>query len=121
MANPVSIRKVVDAAVEVNRDVPIVLHLHDTRGLGLANVFAAYISGIRRFDTSVGGMGGCPFIPGATGNIATEDTAYLLESMGIETGIEIDAVSAIARQIEAYLKRSLSGRIHSLSGPAQKT
>jgi hydroxymethylglutaryl-CoA lyase len=120
MANPVSIRKVVDAAVEVSRDVPIVLHLHDTRGLGLANVFAAYISGIRRFDTSVGGMGGCPFIPGATGNIATEDTAYLLESMGIETGIEIEAVSAIARQIEAYLGRSLSGRIHSLGGAAKK-
>ena len=114
MANPVSIRKVVDTAIEVCNSVPIVLHLHDTRGLGMANVFAAYISGIRRFDTSVGGMGGCPFIPGATGNIATEDTVYLLESMGVETGIDMPGVAAVARKIEAFLDRNLPGRLHSL-------
>lgn len=118
MANPVSIRKVVEAVQEVANDVPIVLHLHDTRGLGLVNVFAAYLSGVRRFDTSVGGMGGCPFIPGATGNIATEDTAYLLESVGAETGIDIEAVAAVARRIEDHVGRKLSGRMHGLGKTA---
>lgn len=115
MANPVSIRQVIDAVGSVSNGVPIVLHLHDTRGLGLANVFAGFLSGVTRFDTSVGGMGGCPFIPGASGNIATEDTAYMLESMGIETGIDVAAVAVIARSIEEHVGHQLSGKIHSLS------
>ncbi|MCB0720333.1 MAG: hydroxymethylglutaryl-CoA lyase [Bacteroidetes bacterium] len=114
MANPVSIRRAIDRVSAVAGDVPIVLHLHDTRGLGMANVFAAYISGVRRFDTSVGGLGGCPFIPGATGNISTEDTVYMLESMGIDTEVDGAAVSAIARRIEAHVGRQLPGKMHSL-------
>lgn len=114
LANPVLIREVVTAVQVISGDVPLVLHLHDTRGLGLANVTAALACGVRRFDTSVGGLGGCPFIPGATGNIPTEDTAYLLESMGIETGVDYAAVSAVARELEQFLGRQLPGRVHAL-------
>lgn len=114
MANPIMIERRLRAVQEVAGDVPLVLHLHDTRGLGLANVVAALRCGVDRFDTSLGGMGGCPFIPGATGNIATEDAVYLLESMGIETGIDLDTVAACARRMEAFLGKALPGKMHRL-------
>jgi hydroxymethylglutaryl-CoA lyase len=114
MANPVMIRRRVAAVREVAGNVPIVLHLHDTRGLGLANVYAALEMGVDRFDTSLGGLGGCPFIPGATGNIATEDTVYLLESMGVSTGIDWKQVAAVSRRMEEFLGRPLSGKMHRL-------
>ncbi len=116
MAHPVSLLRVIEAVRPVVGDVPVVLHLHDTRGLGMANVLAALQAGLTRFDVSMGGLGGCPFIPGATGNIATEDTIYLLESMGIETGIDRAAVSAITRRLEAFLGRELPGKMHRLEG-----
>jgi len=114
MAHPVSIQRVVEEVQSVVGDVPIVLHLHDTRGLGMANVLAALQAGVTRFDASMGGLGGCPFIPGATGNIATEDTIYLLEAMGIETGIDRRRVGAITRGLEAFLGRELPGKMHRL-------
>ena len=114
MAHPVSIRRVIEAVRPAVGEVPIVLHLHDTRGLGMANVLAALQAGVTRFDASMGGLGGCPFIPGATGNIATEDTIYLLESMGIKTEVDRVAVSAITRRLEAYLGRELPGKMHRL-------
>lgn len=114
MANPVMIEERVRAVQDVAGDVPLVLHLHDTRGLGLANVVAGLRCGVTRFDTSLGGLGGCPFIPGATGNIATEDTAYLLEEMGVATGIAIEQVAAVTRRMEDVLGRSFSGKIHRL-------
>ncbi len=113
MANPASIRRVVEA-VQAVCDVPLVLHLHDTRGLGVANVIAALHAGVRRFDTSLGGLGGCPFIPGATGNVATEDVAYALRELGWETGVDIGAVSAVTREVAAFLGRPLSGRVYGL-------
>ena len=64
-------------------------HFHDTRGLGLANVFAAWQTGVRRFDACLGGLGGCPHAPGASGNVATEDVAYLFASMGVPTGLRL--------------------------------
>jgi hydroxymethylglutaryl-CoA lyase len=75
------------------------LHLHDTRGLGLANAFAAVTSGITRLEASVGGIGGCPFAPGATGNASTEDLVFMLEAMGVQTGIDLDALIAVARAV----------------------
>ena len=114
MANPVMIEKRLQAVQQLTAGVPLVLHLHDTRGLGLANVVAALRCGVTRFDTSLGGMGGCPFIPGATGNIATEDTAYLLGEMGIETGVDIGKVAACSRQMEAFLGKALPGKMHRL-------
>jgi hydroxymethylglutaryl-CoA lyase len=116
MANPLMIRERLGAVRDVIGGTPLVLHLHDTRGLGLANVAAGLACGITRFDTSLGGLGGCPFIPGATGNIATEDTVYLLEQMGIDTGIDLEAVAALSRRMEAFLEKPFSGKMHRLVG-----
>jgi hydroxymethylglutaryl-CoA lyase len=73
-------------------------HAHDTYGLGLANVHAAFREGVRVFDASFGGLGGCPFAPGATGNVATEDVVWMFERMGVSTGIDIDSLVAVARE-----------------------
>jgi len=113
MANPLSIQRVVEAVKTVT-DVPLVLHLHDTRGLGIANIVAALESGVNRFDTSLGGLGGCPFIPGATGNVATEDVVYLLDSLGIRTGIKNENVAGVSRDVSDFLGRNLSGKMYSL-------
>ncbi len=114
MANPLLIKETVEAVAKRAGDIPIVLHLHDTRGLGLANVVAALACGISHFDTSLGGLGGCPFIPGATGNIATEDTVYLLESMGIQTGIDRQAVGGVTEQVANFLGRALPGKLYQI-------
>lgn len=114
VANPVQIKSVIEATLAEVGDVPLVMHLHDTRGLGLANVTAALEMGVSRFDTSIGGMGGCPFIAGATGNIATEDTAYLLESMGVVTGIHLEEVTRVSEKAEAFFGRRFPGTIHRL-------
>jgi hydroxymethylglutaryl-CoA lyase len=79
-------------------------HFHDTRGLGLANVFAAWQTGMRRFDACVGGIGGCPHAPGASGNVATEDVAYLFASMGVTTGLDFDALIALRARIGEWLE-----------------
>lgn len=94
----------VDAGIGLDR---IALHFHDTRGTALANVLAALELGVREFDASAGGLGGCPFAPGATGNVATEDVLYLLHGMGIATGIDLDRVRAASR----FIGRVLEGRI----------
>jgi len=114
LAHPRMIATRVRAVQEAIGDVPIVLHLHDTRGLGLANVYAALQCGVERFDASLAGMGGCPFVEGATGNIATEDTVYLLEQLGIETGIDRRAVGRASLRIEALLDTSFPGKGHQL-------
>ncbi len=119
LADPVAIHRLLQQVVPMAGDTPIVLHLHDTRGMGLANVLAALKTGISRFDASFGGLGGCPFIPGALGNIATEDTAYMAAQMGIETGVDIAALSAIAREVAGLVGHDLPGRIHTLHGESQ--
>ncbi len=114
MANPLAIRRGVRAVREVIGGTPLVLHLHDTRGLGLANFVAALEEGVTRFDTSLAGMGGCPFIDGATGNIATEDTVYLLDQMGVETGVDMAKVAEASIQIESVLEKTFPGKMHRL-------
>lgn len=112
-ANPAQIKRIAGAVLREVGELPVWLHLHDTRGLGLANVAAAVDVGIVRFDASLGGLGGCPFAPGATGNIDTEDTAYLLEELGFETGIDIEALVALRRTVEGWLPgERFSGTIH---------
>lgn len=115
-ATPVSLERVLDVVAPLAEaaGVPVALHLHDTRGAGLANVATALRLGVTHFDTAFGGMGGCPFIPGATGNIPTEDTAAMLHGMGIETGIDIAAVAIVSRRLEQHVGHSLSGRVYSL-------
>jgi hydroxymethylglutaryl-CoA lyase len=82
-------------------DVEFALHLHDTRGLGLSNVLAGMAAGIVHFDASVGGLGGCPFAPGATGNISTEDLVHMLALLGVETGVDLDALMVVSRELVA--------------------
>ncbi len=101
--SPGQVRRIFAAVARAVGDLPLAAHFHDTRGLGLANVTAALDEGVRRFDASLGGLGGCPFAPGATGNINSEDCAFLLESLGFDTGIEIAALIALRRKLEGWL------------------
>jgi hydroxymethylglutaryl-CoA lyase len=83
--------------------VPVACHFHDTRGLGLANVTAALEAGVRAFDASLAGLGGCPFAPGATGNIDTEDTVFLLEQLGFDTGVDVEKLIVLRGEVESWL------------------
>ncbi len=114
MADPDSIHKLCDSAITIAGEKPVFLHLHDTEGKGLANALAALQVGITHFDTALGGMGGCPFIKNASGNISTEDLGFMLHQMGIKTGINIDEIAAISRSLEDFFKKRFSGKMHHL-------
>lgn len=88
------------------------LHLHDTRGMGLANALAGYQAGVRRFEGSVGGIGGCPFAPRSTGNVCSEDLLYLLQRVGAEVGTDIEGLCQVAQRFEQTLGRELPGRLY---------
>jgi len=88
------------------------LHVHDTRGLGVANVIAAYEAGVRRFDGSVGGVGGCPFAPRSTGNVCTEDALQALHALGAHTGIDLAALVTVAEALASDLRRDLPGKLY---------
>ena len=90
----------------------IALHFHDTRGTALANVIVGLEMGVRTFDASVGGLGGCPYAPGAAGNLATEDLVYTLQGMGVETGIDLDKLVEAGRVASAIVGRELPGKVH---------
>jgi hydroxymethylglutaryl-CoA lyase len=112
MADPRSIQRICARVLELAGQRPLFLHLHDTEGKGLANALAALQIGVTRFDTAFGGMGGCPFIPGASGNIATEDLAFMLAQMGIETGIDVFGVAVLSRSLEDFFEKRFSGKMH---------
>ena len=117
--DPCAVSCLFSSVSQVVGNVPLAAHFHDTRGLGLANVYAATQQGVRRFDASLGGLGGCPFAPGATGNIATEDCAYLLESVGLSTGIDFDKMIAIRGKLPEWLPgEALWGKL-AKAGPAK--
>ena len=118
MANPLQVKQLLTQLLPMAEETPLVLHLHDTRGAGLANLTAALECGVSWFDTALAGLGGCPFIPGAAGNIATEDTLYLLHSMGIETGIDLPKVAECSHRLEQFLGRPLPGKMYRLAGEA---
>ncbi len=101
--DPGQVRRLMAAVIAAVGSVPVACHFHDTRGLGLANVTAAVEVGVRAFDASLAGLGGCPFAPGATGNINTEDTVFLLEQLGFDTGADVEALIALRREIESWL------------------
>jgi hydroxymethylglutaryl-CoA lyase len=118
LANPRQVFELVGAVrAAVRPDVGLSLHLHDTRGLGLANMVAGLQAGVRIFDAALGGLGGCPFIPAASGNIATEDAVFALEEMGVSTGIDWQALAALSRRLEAALGRGLPGRMAHVAAP----
>jgi hydroxymethylglutaryl-CoA lyase len=100
-------------------DLPIALHFHNTRGIGLVNVMAGLAEGIDVYEASFAGLGGCPFAAGATGNICTEDLVYMLHEMGIETGIDLDKLCAAARHVERVIGRDLPGQVMK-AGPRLK-
>jgi hydroxymethylglutaryl-CoA lyase len=114
-ADPILLQDRIARVREFAPSIPLVLHLHDTRGMGLANILAALQMGIDRFDTSVGGLGGCPFIPGASGNVATEDVVGMLRQMGIDTGIDENRLAEIAPDLASFLGRTLPGKRYALS------
>ena len=101
-ANPAQLKRMIRVIwAEVGRDRLTGVHLHNTRGLGLANALAALEEGITTLDSSLGGIGGCPFAPGASGNIVTEDLAFMLDSMGLNTGIDLDRLMLVREIVQA--------------------
>src|SRR5690606_38160552 len=106
MATPRRVVELVEASRFLD-DRPLGLHFHDTRGTGLANVLAALQLGVTRFDASVGGLGGCPYAPGASGNIATEELVHMLEDMGVATGVDLEALLQVAAMAERLAGRTL--------------
>jgi hydroxymethylglutaryl-CoA lyase len=114
MADPRAVQEICGPVKILAQDKPVYLHLHDTEGKGLANALAALQVGVTHFDSTFGGMGGCPFIRGASGNIATEDLAFMLEQMEIATGLDIDKIAAISRSLEDFFDKRFSGKMHHL-------
>jgi len=100
---PAAVERVFRRVIADAAPLPVSGHFHDTRGLGLANVLAALDAGARAFDASLGGLGGCPYAPGATGNIVTEDLVFMLEAMGFETGIDLERLLAVRELVARVL------------------
>jgi hydroxymethylglutaryl-CoA lyase len=109
-ANPQEVHGLLGECVKAFGAERIGAHFHDTRGFALANAWAALSVGVRRFDTSIGGLGGCPFAPGAAGNLATEDLVLMAEQCGYETGIDVPALRAAVALAERLTQRPLGGR-----------
>lgn len=117
MANPKDVYELfTKLRQEIPSDVLIAGHFHDTRGTALANIFAALQTGINRFDASAGGLGGCPFAPGATGNVATEDVVFMLHEMGIDTGIDLVKLKGAVDIVKPLISRELESKNYKLIG-----
>lgn len=112
VGTPVQTQRIVELFASKIPIEQIALHLHDTRGTALANVLVGLQMGVTTFDSSVAGLGGCPFAPGAAGNLATEDLVYTLHGMGIETGIDLDKLWQAGQVAEAIVGRELPGKVH---------
>ena len=111
-ANPLQVKRIFKAVAAEVGNIPLTAHFHDTRGLGLANVVAALDAGVRKFDAALAGLGGCPFAPGASGNIATEDTVYMLETLGLRTGINLEKLMKLRENFALWLpNEQLQGRL----------
>lgn len=111
MANPMQIRELVGKVKQALPDASLSLHLHDTRGLGLANMFAGYEAGVRVFDVATGGLGGCPFVKGAAGNVPMEDAVNMFEQSGVDTGIDLVKITGVVDMLQGMLDRDLPGRM----------
>lgn len=113
-ANPVESYHLFSLLKKAFPDTLITAHFHDTRKMAIANIFASLQAGVDRFDTSSGGLGGCPFAPGATGNVATEDVVHLLDSLGIETGIDVEKICRAVARIEPHIEGKIETGLYRL-------
>src|SRR4051794_6079786 len=120
MATPTRVERLVGEVRMAQPQVPINLHFHNTRGTGLANVLAALQLGVDDFDASVGGLGGCPYAPGATGNVATEELVHMVEDMGVATGVDLEALLDVAATAERIVGRTLPSQVLR-AGPRSRT
>ena len=111
MANPRQVAQGLEHLVPRFPGVEWTLHTHDTRAMAIPNILAAMEYGVTNFDSSIGGLGGCPFAPGASGNVCSEDLVHALHAMGVETGIDLDRLIAVSRRVEAIIGRTLPGQI----------
>ena len=119
MANPAQVESLCSAVQARWPDVVFTAHFHDTRAMGLANALAALRAGIDRFDASLGGLGGCPFAPGASGNVCTEDLVHMFQAMGYETGIDLEALLGWARRMPAIVGHAVPGQVMK-AGPSTR-
>ncbi|TYS76358.1 hydroxymethylglutaryl-CoA lyase [Rossellomorea aquimaris] len=119
MANPKESYELFSLLKKTLPDVLITAHFHDTRKMALANILASLQAGVDRFDTSAGGLGGCPFAPGASGNAATEDVVFMLEQMGIDTGVDLDRLVAAVNIVAPHLSRSIDTGYYKLQTAGQ--
>ena len=106
-ANPNQVKEIFKSLNKISKNIPLAAHFHDTRGMGLANVISAIDEGVKRFDASLGGLGGCPYAPGASGNIATEDCVYMIESMGFSTGIDLKKLLKLRKHLKEWMKNDI--------------
>jgi hydroxymethylglutaryl-CoA lyase len=111
VAVPSDVTRLLDLVGSAVGDIPLRVHFHNTRNTGVANAYAAVQAGVRIIDASCGGVGGCPFAPGATGNVATEDILYLLQRMGFETGVSIEKIIDTAKWLEGPLGSAMPGMV----------
>jgi hydroxymethylglutaryl-CoA lyase len=112
MANPLQVQNTVTAFQQAfGKELTLGLHFHNTRGLGLANILAGYQAGVTRFDSSIGGLGGCPFAPKAVGNVCTEDMVNMFKGMSVETGTNLESLVETAKWLERSMKKPLDGML----------
>jgi len=111
MGYPKQVQQLTAALLDRHPHLPLIVHLHNTRGMALANVMAALEVGATTFDGSIGGLGGCPFAPGASGNLCTEDLVHMLHGLDIDTGIDLDALIATSRRVEGMVGHRLEGSV----------
>ncbi|HEV8471254.1 MAG TPA: hydroxymethylglutaryl-CoA lyase [Methylomirabilota bacterium] len=111
MANPRQVTGVLEHLMPRFPGIEWTLHTHDTRAMAIANILAAMACGVTNFDASIGGLGGCPFAPGASGNVCTEDLVHALHAMGVQTGIDLDRLLAVSRRVQDIVGRTLPGQI----------
>jgi hydroxymethylglutaryl-CoA lyase len=111
MANPAQVTAMSESLQKLFPHLQLTMHFHNTRGMGLANVLAAVQSGITRFDGSLGGLGGCPYAPGASGNISSEDAIHMLDAMGYDTGIDIPKLLILARELPTIVGHAVPGQV----------
>ncbi len=111
VANPAQVERLVCAVTKRFGVIDLALHFHNTRGMGLANVAAGLQAGVVRFEGCLGGLGGCPFAPGATGNVCTEDVVHMLECMGYDTGVDLDRLLAASRRLREIVCHEVPGQV----------